>query len=102
MLLVNPKADVPIVQISVLASESPESHFAMGRALGKLRDSNIAIVGSGFASMHNLQLMFTGGLQDPAFKARNVEWNNAVTAAAVEEDENEREKKFSGWRSWPG
>jgi aromatic ring-opening dioxygenase catalytic subunit (LigB family) len=102
MLLVNPKADVPIVQVSVLQSESPSAHFAMGRALSKLRDSNVAIVGSGFASLHNLSLMFSGRVGEPSFKARNDEWSRAVTAAATEADAKERLRMFEGWRQWPG
>ena len=101
MLLINPAADIPIVQVSVLSSESPASHYAMGRALVKLRDSNIAIIGSGFASFHNLGLLFSGTARDAKFKVRNAEWSKAVTSAVEEKDADEREKKFEGWRDWP-
>lgn len=43
MMLVAPKAEVPIVQMSVLESEDPETHLRMGAALARLRESNIAI-----------------------------------------------------------
>jgi aromatic ring-opening dioxygenase catalytic subunit (LigB family) len=102
MLLINPPADVPIVQVSVLASEDPAAHYAMGRALAALRDDNVAIVGSGFASLHNLGLMRSGGLGEAAFKRRNEEWSRAVTAAALEKGEGERGRRFGGWRGWPG
>jgi aromatic ring-opening dioxygenase catalytic subunit (LigB family) len=102
MLLINPEANIPIVQLSVLSSETPSSHFAMGRALAKLRDSNIAIIGSGFATFHNLRLMFSGAVNDSDFKQRNIEWSKAVTSATLEKDVKEREKKFESWRSWPG
>jgi aromatic ring-opening dioxygenase catalytic subunit (LigB family) len=102
MLLINPAADVPIVQVSVLASEDPAAHFAMGAALSSLRDSNVAIVGSGFASLHNLGLMRGGGLDTAAFKARNEEWSRAVTGAAREGNVEERGRRFEGWRGWPG
>ncbi|KFG82793.1 hypothetical protein MANI_110786, partial [Metarhizium anisopliae] len=65
MLLVNPAADVPIVQVSVLESEDPEHHLRIGAALARLRARNIAIIGSGFASLHNFAAMrglrFGGG-----------------------------------------
>jgi aromatic ring-opening dioxygenase catalytic subunit (LigB family) len=101
MILVNPKADIPIVQVSVLESEDPSAHFAMGRALGKLRDSNIAIIGSGFASFHNLRLLRSTEIESPAFVQRNMEWNKAVAEAALEETASKREDQFKDWRSWP-
>ncbi|KAF2673659.1 Extradiol aromatic ring-opening dioxygenase [Microthyrium microscopicum] len=102
MLLIDPKHEIPIVQISVLSSEDPETHFTMGQALSKLRDSNVAIIGSGFASIHNLRVMFSGEIKEPPFKALNEEWSKAVTAAATEQDLKERSRKFTGWREWPG
>ncbi|KAL9093036.1 MAG: hypothetical protein Q9165_004174 [Trypethelium subeluteriae] len=101
MLLINPAANVPIVQVSVLASESPADHWKMGRALSALRDSNIAIIGSGFASFHNLRLMFSGITADPEFRERNEAWSKAVTDAVLEEHVEEREKKIKSWRDWP-
>ncbi|OCL12537.1 LigB subunit of an aromatic-ring-opening dioxygenase LigAB, partial [Glonium stellatum] len=85
LLLINPAANIPIVQLSVLRSESPGAHFAIGRALHSLRASNVAILGSGFASFHNLRLMFGGAGSDPAFRARNAAWSEAVGEAVVEE-----------------
>ncbi|PKS08445.1 hypothetical protein jhhlp_005078, partial [Lomentospora prolificans] len=81
-------ADIPIVQVSVLKSEDPAQHFAMGKALQKLRDENIAIIGSGFASFHNLSKMGElmmgrqrlGGAGSP-FRGRSDEWNAALTDA---------------------
>jgi aromatic ring-opening dioxygenase catalytic subunit (LigB family) len=102
MMLIHPTATIPIVQVSVLDSEDPKEHFAYGRALSKLRAQNIAIVGSGFASMHNLRLLFSGITKQPDFKALNTEWSEQVTDAATAEDVEERGKKFEGWRGWKG
>lgn len=101
MMLIDPKASVPIVQLSVLASESPSQSFAIGRALSSLRKQNIAIVGSGFATFHNLRLMFSGASSTPDFKQASIEWSNAVSDAATTQDIAAREKKFGDWRSWP-
>lgn len=100
--LINPAADVPIIQLSVLSSENPAAHFKMGQALKKLRDTNVAIVGSGFASFHNLRLMFSGITRDPSFRERNRAWNAAVTDAVSEPDEELRLKKLEKWREFPG
>ncbi|KAF2740802.1 extradiol ring-cleavage dioxygenase [Polyplosphaeria fusca] len=102
MILIHPSASVPIIQLSVLASESPAAHYRLGRALSTLRSHNIAIVGSGFASMHNIPHMFSGITRTPAFKALNDEWNALVTDAAMTEDVEERGNKFDGWRRWKG
>ncbi|KAJ4394851.1 hypothetical protein N0V93_004071 [Gnomoniopsis smithogilvyi] len=105
-LLINPAANVPIVQVSVLRSEDPAAHLRMGRALGQLRDSNIAIVGSGFASFHNMQLMMAlmmggdGGEVASASKAFNAAVTEAVTGE--EKEEGQREKALEGWRGSRG
>ena len=73
----------------------------MGRALSTLRDSNIAIIGSGFASFHNLRIMFNGITNDPSFRSRNKQWNDAVTDAVCETDKEERIHKLEKWREFP-
>ena len=101
LLLINPAADVPIVQLSVLNSENPTSHFKIGQALARLRDSNVAIVGSGFASFHNLRLMFSGIAKEKSFQERNAAWNKAITEAVTEPDEESRLNKLAKWREFP-
>lgn len=102
MMLIDPDATIPIVQISVLASESPSESFAIGRALSSLRAQNIAIIGSGFATFHNLRLMFSGASSTPDFKKSTIVWNDMLTDAATTENIGERKQKFEGWRNWPG
>jgi aromatic ring-opening dioxygenase catalytic subunit (LigB family) len=105
MLLIRPAADIPIVQLSVLRSEDPEEHIRMGRALSTLRDSNVAIVGSGFASLHNFALMrplMTGDRSAAKeVKAVTSAFNKALTGAVQEQDSQEREKKLVEWRKFP-
>ncbi|KAH6675253.1 Extradiol ring-cleavage dioxygenase, class III enzyme, subunit B [Plectosphaerella plurivora] len=104
-LLIHPKADVPIVQLSVLASESPEEHFKMGRALSRLRDSNVAIVGSGFATFHNLREMMALWSANPvevAALSRKVStWSTALGQAVETDSLAERTEKLSKWREMP-
>lgn len=102
MILIHPSATIPIVQLSVLASEDPATHYAIGRALAPLRDQNIAIVGSGFPSLHNLRAMFSGQGRTGAFKALNEEWSRIVTDAVETTDVEAQKAKFTAWRTWKG
>jgi len=43
LMLMYPEAQIPIVQVSLLASYNPAAHIAMGRALAPLRDENILV-----------------------------------------------------------
>ena len=53
-----PKADVPIVQVSLLASMDPAEHIRLGQALAPLRDEGVLIVGSGM-SYHNMRTLMS-------------------------------------------
>ncbi len=49
-----PKADIPVVQLSLYMARPPEYHFQVGEQLLKLRDQGVLIIGSGNL-VHNLQ-----------------------------------------------
>jgi 4,5-DOPA dioxygenase extradiol len=48
-----PAADIPVVQLSIDESKSPEFHYETGQRLQSLRDEGVLIVGSGNI-VHNL------------------------------------------------
>ncbi|WP_024891187.1 DODA-type extradiol aromatic ring-opening family dioxygenase [Luteimonas huabeiensis] len=48
-----PDADVPVVPVSVNPRADAAAHFALGRALGGLRDDGVLVIGSG-GFVHNL------------------------------------------------
>eukprot|EP00035_Acanthoeca_spectabilis_P038653 m.54994 g.54994 ORF g.54994 m.54994 type:complete len:279 (+) comp9230_c0_seq3:135-971(+) len=77
MMIGFPDAEIPIVQLSLLASQDPSQHLAMGRALAPLRDEGVLILGSGM-SYHNMR----------AFKGAGVADLNAAASA-----------KFDSWLS---
>lgn len=102
MLLINPKGDIPIVQLSVLRSASPKDHFEMGKALAQLRDSGVAIIGSGSPTLHNLSAMFSGQLREENFRRKILEWSDRLTKTISIKEMEERGKALAGFRSWVG
>jgi 4,5-DOPA dioxygenase extradiol len=72
-----PRADVPIVQLSLDGSLSAEAHYALAKQLAPLRDENILILGSGNI-VHNLRLMDWGA--DAVALPWAIEFNQFFTS----------------------
>ena len=75
-----PEADVPVVQLSLDYSRSPEEHYALGRQLKYLRHKNVIILGSGNI-VHNLRL---------------INWESGAYEWALEFDEQVHQFILSG------
>jgi aromatic ring-opening dioxygenase catalytic subunit (LigB family) len=90
-----PKADVPVVQLSLKTGLDPATHLAMGRAIAPLRDEGILIVGSGL-SYHNLRQFFSPRAYGPSreFDA----WLNGALLGGGAAD---RDKLLTAWENAP-
>ena len=77
-----PAADIPMVQLSLDRTASPEEHLARAAALAPLRDEGVLIVGSGNV-VHNLTLwqQFAGTRPDWA-----IEFQDRVNRAVIAGD----------------
>ena len=71
-----PKADVPVVQLSIDACKGAQFHYEMGQKLALLRDEGVLIVGSGNI-VHNLHAYSWGGHKTQAY-----DWALRFEAAA--------------------
>ncbi len=67
-----PAADIPIVQLSLDRTLTPQQHLDLGRALAPLRDEGVMIVGSGDI-VHNLRVDFRKAEPQPWALAFNAE-----------------------------
>src|SRR5262249_22822610 len=69
LMLAFPKADIPVVQVSIDPSRDAGWHYGLGRALSPLREEGVLLVGSGHIT-HNLGAFFSvlrkGEPLDPA------------------------------------
>ena len=61
-----PRADVPVVQLSLDYYESPQYHYDLARELSPLRKTGVLIIGSG-NMVHNLGLVDRGKIDEPGF-----------------------------------
>jgi aromatic ring-opening dioxygenase catalytic subunit (LigB family) len=96
--LVYPDADVPVVQLSLVAHADARSHLALGRALAPLRGEGVLIVGSGM-SYHNLREFASPRPEAIRPAGEFDEW---LTDAVCEPDEARREATLAQWMSAPG
>ena len=61
-----PDADVPVIQLSLDYSQTPQYHYGLARELASLREKGILIVGSG-NMVHNLRKVAWDRLNDKDF-----------------------------------
>lgn len=75
LILAWPKADVPVVQLSLIGGGAPGMHYAIGQALKPLRDEGVLIIGSGSAT-HNLRARPTP--EPAAWASAFTDWLDAT------------------------
>jgi aromatic ring-opening dioxygenase catalytic subunit (LigB family) len=89
-----PQADVPTIQVSMLAGLDPAAHLALGRALAPLRDEGALIIGSGM-SYHNMR-----GFGQPGSLADSQRFNDWL-AQTVGQEAPVRDEALTRWATAP-
>ncbi|HVZ02177.1 MAG TPA: class III extradiol ring-cleavage dioxygenase [Dongiaceae bacterium] len=93
-LIIDPKAEIPVVMLSMRHDLDPAAHIAIGKALAPLRDEGVLIVGSG-SSYHNLRQFFTGDGR------ASVPFDDWLAETATEPDADRRNARLVGWEKAP-
>ncbi len=94
-----PQADIPAIQLSLLADLEPATHLALGKALRELMEENILVVGSGF-SFHNLRAFSFDGTELPDPRNDSFqEWLIQVCTGTG--GQAEREQALLEWEKAP-
>ena len=98
--LMYPAADIPCLQLSLLASLDAAAHIELGRALQPLLNKNILLLGSGF-SFHNLRAFFAP--MSAAERAQNLAFEDWLIDSCCNPQYNfqQREQRLIDWRQAP-
>lgn len=91
---IRPEADLPVVQLSVLADFDARRHIAMGRLLAPLRDEGVLVIGSGL-SYHNLRAL------GPAGAVPSARFDQWLRDSLVGGGQAEREAALAQWEQAP-
>lgn len=94
LFLMYPKADIPVVQVSIQSHYDPLTHIDLGRALAPLRDEGVLIIGSGL-SYHNMRHMWQGG------SAASAMFDAWLQQTIVQGPIGQRASQLTHWQAAP-
>ena len=95
-----PEAKIPCIQISLVKGLDPKTHIQIGKALSKLREENVLILGSGF-SFHNLRAFRS--YDSNHVDDKNIAFEKWLIKTCTDDalTLDEREKQLTQWSDAP-
>ncbi|PCI39232.1 MAG: dioxygenase [Rhodospirillaceae bacterium] len=96
-----PKADIPVIQLSLCSDLDPDFHIAMGKALRPLRDEGVLIMGSG-NTYHNMSVLMRAMHNNDRGKVAGQEFDAWLSDAVCNTDPEVRNRMLSKWAGAPG
>ncbi|MBL7973675.1 MAG: 4,5-DOPA dioxygenase extradiol [Candidatus Kapabacteria bacterium] len=72
-----PKADIPVLQLSIDYARPPQYHYDLGKELAALRNKGVLILGSG-NMVHNLRMVAWDKLDAPEY---GFDWAHEINAS---------------------
>jgi 4,5-DOPA dioxygenase extradiol len=102
LLYMYPDADIPVVQLSVQPALGPRHHFNLGKALRKLSDEGVLVIGSGHLT-HNPRDWDRSGKTPPMpYAVEFQQWVfDRITRKEIETLTDYRSRSESGVRAHP-
>jgi aromatic ring-opening dioxygenase catalytic subunit (LigB family) len=97
--LMYPQADIPVLQLSLIAGLNPSTHLALGKALRELKNENILVIGSGF-SFHNLRA-FSWESKVESDPGNDAFQNWLIETCTTNLSQEEREQRLVDWAKAP-
>lgn len=94
-----PKAEIPVVALSLHSSLDPAIHIRIGQALQPLRKEGVLILGSGM-SFHNMNKFQKSNKNDG--KAAGEDFLDALIKVATDSNTVRRNESFTRWTTLPG
>ena len=96
LMLMYPKANIPVLQMSLLRNLDAAAHINIGKALADLRSQGVLIVGSGM-SFHNLRALMSGDPRTSSLSSQFDEW----LTAAITAEPSQMLTKLEQWQQAP-
>ncbi|HCS40828.1 MAG TPA: dioxygenase [Anaerolineaceae bacterium] len=97
--LMYPEADIPCLQLSLIAGLNPSTHIGLGKALRELNNENILVIGSGF-SFHNMRAFSWESKVEPD-PGNDAFQNWLIETCTADLTQAEREKRLVEWAKAP-
>jgi len=95
MLIIDPRAQIPVLMLSLQQRLDAAHHLAIGAALAPLREQGVLVIGSG-SSFHNMGTIFDGR------EDASVEFDRWLQATVSEPEPPVRNARLIDWQRAPG